>query len=86
MHWFTYRKVGEVYKAQIHKILEGNLEQSLLDLISEVSSTQTDAVLKEIEVSPENIYNHHSVVEIENAGYNVMYELLSHFIWLFNSC
>ncbi|RYG42796.1 MAG: deoxyguanosinetriphosphate triphosphohydrolase, partial [Chitinophagaceae bacterium] len=26
------------------------------------------------------IYNHRSVVEIENAGYNVMSELLSHFI------
>ena len=75
-------KSAEVYKAQIHKILEGNLEQSLLDLVSEVSSTQTDSVLKEIEsFSIENIYNHHSVVEIENAGFNVMYELLSHFIW-----
>ena len=26
------------------------------------------------------IYGHRSVVEIENAGYNVMYELLNHFI------
>jgi dGTPase len=30
--------------------------------------------------SIENIYNHRSVVEIENAGYNVMRELLQHFI------
>ena len=26
------------------------------------------------------IYNHKNVIEIENAGYNVMYELLNHFI------
>ncbi len=30
--------------------------------------------------SIENIYRHRAVVEIENAGYNVMYELLDHFI------
>jgi len=30
--------------------------------------------------SIEKIYNHRAVVEIENAGYNVMYELLDHFI------
>jgi dGTPase len=29
--------------------------------------------------SIEKIYNH-KAVEIENAGYNVMYELLDHFI------
>lgn len=75
-------KSAEVYKSQIHKILEGKLEVSLLDAISEVSSTEATFVLDEIErFSIENIYNHHSVVEIENAGFNVMYELLSHFIW-----
>ncbi|MGL6038896.1 MAG: deoxyguanosinetriphosphate triphosphohydrolase, partial [Soonwooa sp.] len=30
--------------------------------------------------SIEKIYNHKAVIEIENAGYNVMYELLDHFI------
>lgn len=30
--------------------------------------------------SVKNIYDHHAVVEIENAGYNVMFELLDHFI------
>ena len=30
--------------------------------------------------SIDEIYNHRAVVEIENAGYNVMYELLNHFI------
>src|SRR5690606_13947043 len=37
--------------------------------------------LQEIEsFSIEKIYNHKAVIEIENAGYNVMYELLDHFI------
>ena len=37
--------------------------------------------LQDIEsFSVEKIYNHKAVVEIENAGYNVMYELLDHFI------
>ena len=37
--------------------------------------------LQQIEqFSIEKIYNHRAVVEIENAGYNVMYELLNHFI------
>ncbi|MDN5578702.1 MAG: deoxyguanosinetriphosphate triphosphohydrolase, partial [Chryseobacterium sp.] len=30
--------------------------------------------------SIEKIYGHKAVIEIENAGYNVMYELLNHFI------
>ena len=33
-----------------------------------------------IDFSFDHIYNNRNVVEIENAGYNVMYELLSHFI------
>lgn len=75
-------KSAEVYKAQIQEILEGKLEKSLLNSISEVSSNQVNEVLNEIgNFSIENIYNHHSVVEIENAGFNVMYELLTHFIW-----
>ena len=37
--------------------------------------------MQEVErFSIEKIYGHRSVVEIENAGYNVMYELLNHFI------
>ena len=37
--------------------------------------------LQEIEnFSIEKIYNQKNVVEIENAGFNVMYELLNHFI------
>lgn len=36
--------------------------------------------MKQKKLSIEKIYNHKAVIEIENAGYNVMYELLNHFI------
>lgn len=76
------QKSVEVYKNHIHEILSGELSTSLLNLVDEVSSAKAKSVLKEIEIySIENIYNHHSVVEIENAGFNVMYELLSHFVF-----
>jgi dGTPase len=52
------------------------LDSPLYDLIKRNSPS-----LSYIEkFSVENIYNHRSVVEIENAGYNVMRELLQHFI------
>lgn len=64
------------YKQNFHQILEGTLDKALLDIFQEKSK-----VLQEIErFSIEKIYNHRAVVEIENAGYNVMYELLNHFI------
>ena len=66
----------ELYKANFTNILEGTLNQGLLDIYKSENSA-----LKEIEkFSIEKIYGHRSVVEIENAGYNVMYELLDHFI------
>ena len=73
------RETAKVYETHLDPILEGNLERSLLDLVK-IQNEKSAKVLKEIEAfSIEFIYNHHSVVEIENAGYNVMYELLSHF-------
>jgi dGTPase len=33
-----------------------------------------------LKISIKKIYNNRSVIQIENAGYNVMYELLSHFV------
>jgi len=67
---------SELYIDHFAEILEGNLNTSLLDIFEKKSK-----VLKEIEkFSIENIYRHRAVVEIENAGYNVMYELLNHFI------
>ncbi len=64
------------YQANFDKIIEGTMDKALLDIFKQESSS-----LIEIErFSIEKIYNHKAVIEIENAGYNVMYELLDHFI------
>lgn len=66
----------EIYQQYFTAILEGNLDKALLDIYKLENKT-----LQDIEsFSIEKIYNHKAVVEIENAGYNVMYELLDHFI------
>ncbi|MBK1897055.1 deoxyguanosinetriphosphate triphosphohydrolase [Chryseobacterium paridis] len=66
----------ETYKDNFETILQGNLDKALLDIFKSNNKT-----LQDIEsFSIEKIYNHKAVVEIENAGYNVMYELLDHFI------
>src|SRR5690606_20084595 len=73
------REAASAYAERFVEILEGKLEIPLLDCVKQKNENSAK-VLKEIEAfSIEFIYNHHSVVEIENAGYNVMYELLSHF-------
>ncbi|MDO4225114.1 MAG: deoxyguanosinetriphosphate triphosphohydrolase, partial [Bergeyella zoohelcum] len=64
------------FKANFTKIIEGKQGTALLEIYK-----NTNPSLREIEqFSIDKIYGHHSVVEIENAGYNVMYELLNHFI------
>jgi len=66
----------EIYKERFSDILEGTLDKALLDIFKSENSS-----LQEIEsFSIEKIYGHKAVIEIENAGYNVMYELLNHFI------
>ncbi|REC79934.1 deoxyguanosinetriphosphate triphosphohydrolase [Chryseobacterium elymi] len=66
----------EIYKHNFGNILQGNLDNGLLDIYK-----SENRALQDIEAfSIEKIYNHKAVVEIENAGYNVMYELLDHFI------
>ena len=66
----------ELYQTNFPKIVEGNLDQALLDIYKSENKS-----LQEIEsFSIEKIYGHKAVIEIENAGYNVMYELLNHFI------
>ena len=66
----------EIYKTNFSKILEGNLDKALLDIYKSENKS-----LQEIEsFSIDKIYNHKNVIEIENAGYNVMNELLDHFI------
>lgn len=66
----------ESFKTNFTTILQGNLDKGLLDIYRDGNKA-----LQEIEkYSIAKIYNHKAVVEIENAGYNVMYELLNHFI------
>ncbi len=66
----------QIFKDNSEKILEGELDCALLDIYQ-----KENKALKEIEnFSIQKIYNHKAVIEIENAGYNVMYELLNHFI------
>lgn len=66
----------EIYRTNFSKILEGNLDKALLDIYKSENRS-----LQEIEsFSIDKIYNHKNVIEIENAGYNVMNELLDHFI------
>ena len=70
-------KAFQLYKDNFDKILNGNLDMALLDIYQ-----SENKYLQEIEAfSIKEIYNHRAVVEIDNAGYNVMYELLSHFIF-----
>lgn len=69
-------KTTELYRTHFKEILEGTLDKALLDIYKGENRS-----LQDIEdFSIQKIYNHKAVVEIENAGYNVMYELLDHFI------
>ncbi|MDF0719662.1 dNTP triphosphohydrolase [Kaistella sp. PBT33-4] len=66
----------QLYRSNFSEIIAGTLDRSLLDIYK-----MDNESLQEIEsFSIEKIYNHKAVVEIENAGYNVMYELLDHFV------
>lgn len=66
----------ELYKENFTSILDGTLEKALLDIYKSENKS-----LQDIEsFSIDKIYNHKAVIEIENAGYNVMYELLDHFV------
>ncbi|MGV0755177.1 dGTP triphosphohydrolase [Empedobacter brevis] len=74
-------KSVEVYQTNFYQIVKGEFKTALLDVIKNETEQVTKKVLDEIQrFSIENIYNHRSVLEIENAGYNVMSELLSQFI------
>lgn len=65
-----------IYQDFFDKIIAGTMDRALLDLYK-----KDNPALQEIEnFSIEKIYGHKAVIEIENAGYNVMYELLDHFI------
>jgi len=66
----------EIYTSNFEDFVLGKYSIPLYDVITKDSI----ALQKIIEFSRKYIYNHRSVIEIENAGFNVMYELLSHFI------
>ena len=66
----------DLYRENFEQILNGTMDKAILSIFKKGSQA-----LQQIEqFSIEKIYNHRAVVEIENAGYNVMYELLNHFI------
>jgi len=65
-----------IYETSFEATINGTFTTPLFDQVK-----KDCPALHQITVfSVENIYNHRSVVEIENAGYNAMYELLSHFV------
>jgi dGTPase len=66
----------EIYQSNFEDIVNGKFTTPLYDVIT----NDSPALQKIIKFSRAYIYNHRSVIEIENAGFNVMYELLSHFI------
>lgn len=69
-------KASEIYNNNFLPIVNGEYAISIYDTIAERSK----AINEINSFSIKYIYNHRSVVEIENAGYNVMSELLSLFI------
>ncbi len=74
---FLIENAKRTYEANFESIVNTTFKTPLLDVVNTHSSGAISAIVK---FSVENIYNHRSVVEIENAGYNVMYELLQHFV------
>jgi len=75
IQYLTTRCV-DIYQSNFEAVLRGDLTKPLFDIIRD----ECDALKHIIDFSIKHIYNHRAVVEIENAGYNVMYRLLSHFI------
>lgn len=69
-------KSVHLYQSRFQEVISGTLDKALLDIYKNENSA-----LQQIETfSREKIYKHRAVTEIENAGYNVMYELLDHFV------
>lgn len=68
---------SQVFLQNEQVLLEGNFNKSLTDALED----PLKSTLKEIErISVQRIYNYHSVVEIEIAGYKVMGGLLEEFV------
>ena len=69
-------EVSREYMENFEAIVDGSHTKPLFDAVRDNSQSLKDI----LSVSVEKIYNNKSVIQIENAGYNVMYELLSHFV------
>jgi dGTPase len=69
-------RAEQLYIENLENIVLGKHKDALFDIIAK----ECGAVQEILDFSIDFIYCHRSVVEIENAGYNVMYELLNHFV------
>jgi dGTPase len=70
------QEASRLYTSQFHDVLDHKISAGFYDQIMEKAPS-----LKELlQLSISKIYNNKSVVQIENAGYNVMYHLLDHFV------
>lgn len=69
-------KASEVFLKNSDEILAGKFNFTLMDQVEKVCP----ALHHITQISVDKIYNHHSVIEVEMAGYNVMSELLSVFV------
>jgi dGTPase len=67
---------SEIFLKNADDILSGTFNDTLIGTL-EKTCPSLDEINK---ISIEKIYNHHSVIEVEMAGYNVMSEILSVFI------
>ena len=67
---------ADLFISNKQAILDGSYTNTLLDEIEDSSPALTDLV----KLSVKEIYQHHSVIEIEITGYHVMSHLLSLFI------
>lgn len=67
---------AEIFKFNKSAILEGSYTSTLMDDVE----VQCQALKTIEQISIDRIYNHHSVIKVELAGYKVMYGLLEVFI------
>ena len=67
---------ADIFKANLDKIVSGNYTSTLMDDVEQKCSS-----LQRIQdISIQKIYNHHSVIKVELAGYKVMSGLLELFV------
>lgn len=67
---------SDVFMANTEAILKGKFNDTLIDNIEQRCGALKDV----IDISVDQIYNYHPVIEVEIAGYNVLDRLLSIFV------